>query len=119
MLRCCSNLSADHFAMIDSVLDAPWSVAELDFMCPETSGDRPANFDFTLTFLRALLQVAARGPQAHQALIAARHLLKPTSTYRAPWLMQQVAEHMGINWQNSVGEVFEIYDSCGIGSSAM
>jgi hypothetical protein len=112
-------MAADHFAMIDSVLDAPWSVAELDFMYPETSGDRPTNFDFTLTYLRALLQVAARDPQAHQTLMAVRHLLKPTSTYREPWLMQQVAEHMGINWQNSRGEVFEIYDICRIGSSAM
>jgi 2-polyprenyl-6-methoxyphenol hydroxylase-like FAD-dependent oxidoreductase len=89
-----NDLANDYFAMMEEVIDAPWSVAELDFMYPETTGERPASFAFTLAYLRALLQVAARDPQAHRALMAVRHLLKPTSTYREPWLMQQVMAQM-------------------------
>jgi 2-polyprenyl-6-methoxyphenol hydroxylase-like FAD-dependent oxidoreductase len=92
-----SALAADHFAMTEAVLEAPWAVAELDFMYPETSGDRPASLAFTLAYLRALLQVAARDPQAHCALMAVRHLLKPSSTYREPWLMQQVMAQMAVD----------------------
>lgn len=89
-----NELAADHFAMTEEVIEAPWAVAELDFMYPETSGERPTSFAFTLAYLRALLQVAARDPQAHHALMSVRHLLKPTSTYREPWLMQQVMAQM-------------------------
>jgi hypothetical protein len=76
------------------LIETPWSVAMLDFAFPDTSGKRPENFEATLKFGAALIQLAAEDPAVHKLTAEVQNLLKPRSVYLEPALMQRVVAKM-------------------------
>ncbi|MCA6115488.1 FAD-dependent monooxygenase [Bradyrhizobium sp. WSM 1738] len=82
------------FAEVQTLIETPWSVALLDFVFPDTRGQRPADFETTLKFGTALTRLAAEDPAVHKLTIEVQHLLKPRSVYRDPTLVQRVLAKM-------------------------
>jgi 2-polyprenyl-6-methoxyphenol hydroxylase-like FAD-dependent oxidoreductase len=82
------------FAEVQTLIETPWSVAVLDFVFPDTRGQRPADFETTLKFGIALTRLAAEDPAVHKLTIEVQHLLKPRSVYRDPTLVQRVLAKM-------------------------
>ena len=82
------------FAEVQTLIETPWSVAILDFVFPDTRGQRPADFETTLKFGIALTRLAAEDPAVHKLTIEVQHLLKPRSVYRDPTLVQRVLAKM-------------------------
>ena len=89
-----AGLAPTFFAEMQSLIETPWSVATLDFVFPETRGQRPADFEITLKFGIALTRLAAEDPAVHRLTLEVQHLLKPRSVYRDPVLMQRVLAKM-------------------------
>jgi 2-polyprenyl-6-methoxyphenol hydroxylase-like FAD-dependent oxidoreductase len=87
------GLAPTFFAEMQSLIETPWSVATLDFVFPETRGQRPADFEITLKFAIAT-RLAAEDPAVHRLTLEVQHLLKPRSVYRDPALMQRVLTKM-------------------------
>jgi 2-polyprenyl-6-methoxyphenol hydroxylase-like FAD-dependent oxidoreductase len=87
-------LAPAFFAEVQALIETPWSVAMLDFAFPDTRGQRPADFETTLRFSRALMQLAAEDPDIHRLTAEVQHLLKPRSVYRDPKLVQRVLAKM-------------------------
>jgi 2-polyprenyl-6-methoxyphenol hydroxylase-like FAD-dependent oxidoreductase len=81
-------------AAVQTLIETPWSVAILDFVFPDTRGQRPADFETTLKFGIALTRLAAEDPAVHKLTIEVQHLLKPRSVYRDPTLVQRVLGKM-------------------------
>ena len=87
-------LAPAFFAEVQTLIETPWSVAILDFVFPDTRGQRPADFETTLKFGIALTRLAAEDPAVHKLTIEVQHLLKPRSVYRDPTLVQRVLAKM-------------------------
>ena len=83
-------LAPTFFAEVQALIETPWSVATLDFVFPDTRGQRPADFDITLKFGIALTRLAAEDPAVHKLTAEVQNLLKPRSAYRDPGLVQRV-----------------------------
>jgi hypothetical protein len=56
-----ARLATAFFAEIQPVLDMPWGIATADFIYPQTTGERPPDFEAGLRFQAALTSLAARG----------------------------------------------------------
>jgi hypothetical protein len=69
-------------------------VAKLDFIYPQTRGDRPEGFENTLKFLVALNHLAAREPTIHKLMMEVQHLLKPNTVYREPEFLRKIAPEL-------------------------
>jgi 2-polyprenyl-6-methoxyphenol hydroxylase-like FAD-dependent oxidoreductase len=89
-----ADLAPTFFAEVQTLIETPWSVATLDFVFPDTRGQRPADFETTLKFGIALTRLAAEDPDVHRLTLEVQHLLKPRSVYRDPSLMQRVLAKM-------------------------
>ncbi|MDE5453635.1 squalene monooxygenase [Bradyrhizobium sp. CSA112] len=89
-----AGLGPAFFAEVQTLIETPWSVAILDFVFPDTRGQRPADFETTLKFGIALTRLAAEDPAVHKLTIEVQHLLKPRSVYRDPTLAQRVLAKM-------------------------
>jgi 2-polyprenyl-6-methoxyphenol hydroxylase-like FAD-dependent oxidoreductase len=89
-----ARLASSFFDEVGPLLDTPWAVAGLDFIYPQTRGQRPADFENTLKFTQALNRVAARDPSVHKVMLEVQHLLKPRSVYREPEFMRRIAAEM-------------------------
>jgi 2-polyprenyl-6-methoxyphenol hydroxylase-like FAD-dependent oxidoreductase len=89
-----AELAPTFFAEVQPLIEAPWSVALLDFAFPDTRGQRPANFETTLKFASALTQLAAEDPAVHKLMLEVQHLLRPRSAYGDPVLVQRVLAKM-------------------------
>jgi 2-polyprenyl-6-methoxyphenol hydroxylase-like FAD-dependent oxidoreductase len=89
-----AGLAPTFFAEVQTLIETPWSVATLDFVFPDTRGQRPAEFEATLKFGIALTRLAAEDPAIHQLTVEVQHLLRPRSVYRDPALMQRVLAKM-------------------------
>jgi 2-polyprenyl-6-methoxyphenol hydroxylase-like FAD-dependent oxidoreductase len=89
-----AGLAPAFFAEVQALIETPWSVAVLDFVFPDTRGQRPADFETTLKFGIALTRLAAEDPAVHKLTIEVQHLLKPRSVYRDPTLVQRVLAKM-------------------------
>jgi 2-polyprenyl-6-methoxyphenol hydroxylase-like FAD-dependent oxidoreductase len=89
-----AELVSTFFKEMQALIETPWSVAMLDFVFPETRGQRPADFEMTLKFGIALIRLAAEDPTVHKLTLEVQHLLKPRSVYRDPDLMQRVFAKM-------------------------
>nr|WP_294518999.1 FAD-dependent monooxygenase [uncultured Rhodopila sp.] len=89
-----AQLATAFFAEIQPVLDTPWGVATADFVYPQTTGDRPPDFEAGLKFQAALTSLAAREPDIHKLLLEVRHLLKPGSALRDPDVARRVQQEM-------------------------
>jgi 2-polyprenyl-6-methoxyphenol hydroxylase-like FAD-dependent oxidoreductase len=85
-----AGLAPTFFAEMQTLIETPWSVATLDFVFPDTRGQRPADFEATLKFGIALTRLAAEDPAVHQLTVEVQHLLRPRSVYRDPALVQRV-----------------------------
>jgi len=81
-------------AELQPLLETPWAVAMLDFVFPETRGQRPADFETTIKFGIALNRLAAEDPAVHKLAAEVQNLLKPRSVYRDPALVQRVLAKM-------------------------
>ena len=89
-----AGLAPTFFAEVQTLLETPWSVAILDFVFPDTRGQRPADFETTLKFGIALTRLAAEDPAVHKLTVEVQHLLTPRSVYRDPALVQRVLAMM-------------------------
>ena len=75
---------------MQSLIESPWSVATLDFVFPDTRGERPADFETILKFGIALTRLAAEDVAIHKLTAEVQHLLKPRSAYGDPDLVKRV-----------------------------
>jgi 2-polyprenyl-6-methoxyphenol hydroxylase-like FAD-dependent oxidoreductase len=89
-----AGLAPTFFSEVQTLIETPWAVATLDFVFPETRGQRPADFESTLRFGIALTRLAAEDPAVHKLTAEVQNLLKPRSAYRDPALMQRVLAMM-------------------------
>jgi 2-polyprenyl-6-methoxyphenol hydroxylase-like FAD-dependent oxidoreductase len=87
-------LAPTFFAEVQTLIETPWSVAILDFVFPDTRGQRPLDFETTLKFGIALTRLAAEDPAVHKLTVEVQHLLRPRSVYRDPDLVQRVLAKM-------------------------
>jgi 2-polyprenyl-6-methoxyphenol hydroxylase-like FAD-dependent oxidoreductase len=85
-----ARLAPTFFAEVQALIETPWAVATLDFVFPETRGQRPADFETVLKFGIALTRLAAEDPAVHKLTAEVQNLLKPRSAYRDPALLQRV-----------------------------
>jgi len=85
------GLAPAFFAATSPLIDTTWGVAKLDFVYPKTRGGRPEGFEETLKFLSALNRLAARDPTVHKLMMEVQHLLRPSTAYREPEFMRQIA----------------------------
>jgi 2-polyprenyl-6-methoxyphenol hydroxylase-like FAD-dependent oxidoreductase len=85
-----NGLAEVFFADIQALLDAPWGVAENDFIYPQTRGQRPEDFDRRLQYGIALTRLAAEDPSVHKLLAEVNGLLKPPAVLREPQLADRV-----------------------------
>ncbi len=69
-------------------------MAILDFVFPDTTGQRPADFETTLKFGIALTRLTAEDPAVHKLTAEVQNLLKPRSVYRDPSRVQRVLTKM-------------------------
>jgi hypothetical protein len=89
-----AGLAPAFFAEVQALIETPWSVAILDFVFPDTRGQRPADFETTLRFGIALTRLAAEDPAVHKLTAEVQNLLKPRSVYRDPRLVERVLAKM-------------------------
>ncbi|MGY4233574.1 2-polyprenyl-6-methoxyphenol hydroxylase-like FAD-dependent oxidoreductase [Bradyrhizobium sp. USDA 4449] len=89
------GLAETFFAAIESVLAAPWSVAESDFMYEKTRGTRPADFVQRMKFSGALQRIATEDAVVHRLLTEVNHLLAPPTVLRDPQIVKKVSARMG------------------------
>jgi 2-polyprenyl-6-methoxyphenol hydroxylase-like FAD-dependent oxidoreductase len=89
-----ARLAPTFFAEVQSVIETPWSVAMLDFVFPNTRGQRPADFETTLKFGLALTRLAAEDPAIHKLTAEVQNLLRPRSVYLDPTLVKRVFAKM-------------------------
>jgi hypothetical protein len=94
------GLSGAFFEEALPLIDAPWVIAaSLDLVCPQTWGQRQADFEGALKFGRALNRIAARDPAVHKLTLEVQHLLKPRSAHLTTELVQRVqAEMAAVSW---------------------
>jgi 2-polyprenyl-6-methoxyphenol hydroxylase-like FAD-dependent oxidoreductase len=85
-----AGLAPTFFAEVQTLIETPWSVAILDFVFPDTRGQRPADFETTLKFGIALTRLAAEDPAVHKLTAEVQNLLRPRSAYRDPALVQRL-----------------------------
>jgi 2-polyprenyl-6-methoxyphenol hydroxylase-like FAD-dependent oxidoreductase len=84
------GLAPTYFKAIQSVLAAPWAVAENDFIYGRTRGPCPRDFQQRMQFSAALQKVAAKDAAVHRTLAEVNHLLKPHSALRDPEIVKKV-----------------------------
>jgi len=89
-----AGLAQDYLVRIQELLEAPWAVAETDFVHPQTRGVRPPDFEKRLQYGAALTRLCAEDPEAHRIVIEVRHLMRPQSALREPGLARRVAALM-------------------------
>jgi 2-polyprenyl-6-methoxyphenol hydroxylase-like FAD-dependent oxidoreductase len=64
------GLSAAFFQEAVPLIEAPWAIAaNLDFIYPQTRGERPPNIEAAHKFGRALNRIAARDPAIHKLTV--------------------------------------------------
>ena len=86
-----AGLASAFFAESHSLIDTPWAIAaNLDFMYPETQGQRPHHFEGWIKFQAALLRLAALDPIAHKLMMEVQGLLKPRSAYSDPEFLRRL-----------------------------
>jgi 2-polyprenyl-6-methoxyphenol hydroxylase-like FAD-dependent oxidoreductase len=89
-----ARLASAFFEGAQALTETPWAVANLDFIFPQTRGQRPADLENTVKFGIALNRLAAEDPSVHKLMVEVQMLLKPRSAYRDPEFMRRVAAVM-------------------------
>ena len=85
-----ARLAPAFFEGAHALTDTPWAVANMDFVFPQTRGQRPADLANTFKFGTALNRLAAQDPGIHELMVEVQMLLKPRSVYRDPELMRRI-----------------------------
>jgi 2-polyprenyl-6-methoxyphenol hydroxylase-like FAD-dependent oxidoreductase len=88
------RLASVFFDAAQAILETPWAMANLDFVFPQTRGQRPADLERTIKFGIALNRLAAEDPSVHKLMLEVQTLLKPRSVYRDPDLLRRVTAAM-------------------------
>jgi 2-polyprenyl-6-methoxyphenol hydroxylase-like FAD-dependent oxidoreductase len=89
------GLAEEFFQEIQPLLATPWSIAENDFIYPQTRGRRPPDMEGRLRYGAALLRLAAQDPAVHKTMAEVNMLLKPLSALREPEIAGRVMALMG------------------------
>jgi 2-polyprenyl-6-methoxyphenol hydroxylase-like FAD-dependent oxidoreductase len=86
-----AGLGEAFLAGCEPLIEAPWTLSTIpDFVFPDTTGERPSDFDETLKFSAALFRTAHRDPNVHKTMTEVMHLVKPPSVYRDREFQQQI-----------------------------
>jgi hypothetical protein len=85
-----AGLGPAFFAEAQSVFETPWATANLDFLYPETRGQRPPDFETKNKFGLALVRLAARDPAVHKLMAEVQQLLLPLNVYSDPELIRRL-----------------------------
>jgi len=88
------GLAPEFFTAIQSVLAAPWSVAESDFVHAKTRGQCPPDIQQRLKFGSMLQRVAVEDAAVHRLLTEVNHLLKPLAALRDPHIVEKATALM-------------------------
>ena len=88
------RLAKEFFAAIQPTIEAPWGVAQTDFVYPATRGIRPADFGQRIQYNVALTKLAAQDAEVHKLVAEVSQLLKPQSALREPALATRVMSLM-------------------------
>jgi 2-polyprenyl-6-methoxyphenol hydroxylase-like FAD-dependent oxidoreductase len=84
-------LAPAFFAEVEALIDTAWEAAAVpDLVLPETTGQRPADFEDRLRFRLALTRLAVKDLETHRLMVEVQHLLKLQSALRDPELLQRV-----------------------------
>ncbi|HEY2032451.1 MAG TPA: FAD-dependent monooxygenase [Rhizomicrobium sp.] len=89
-----NGLAQSFFAALQTVLAAPWAVAEADFVYEKTRGRAPVDLDQRLRFNSALQRLAVEDAVVHQLMSEVSHLLRPPSALRDPQIVERVTALM-------------------------
>jgi hypothetical protein len=89
------RLAKEFFTAIQSTIDAPWGVAQSDFVYPATRGIRPPDFERRMQYNIGLTKLAAQDFEVHKLLAEVQNLLKPPSVLREPELATRVMALVG------------------------
>jgi 2-polyprenyl-6-methoxyphenol hydroxylase-like FAD-dependent oxidoreductase len=85
-----AGLATNYFAEVRQVIQAPWSVANLDLVYPKTSGTRPPEFADMIKFGAGVIRLAARDPAVHLLFSEVQQLLRPNAALREPAFVERV-----------------------------
>jgi 2-polyprenyl-6-methoxyphenol hydroxylase-like FAD-dependent oxidoreductase len=90
-----AGLPQEFLAEVQPWIAGAWSMsATPDLAYPQTSGERPADFEDRLNFASALYRVAARDADVHRLLVSVRHLARPNAALQDPALVDRVKAEM-------------------------
>jgi flavin-dependent dehydrogenase len=89
------HLAKQFFTAIQSTIDAPWGVAQSDFVYPATRGIRPPDFEKRMQYNIGLTKLAAQDLEVHKLLAEVQNLLKPPAVLREPALATRVMALVG------------------------
>jgi 2-polyprenyl-6-methoxyphenol hydroxylase-like FAD-dependent oxidoreductase len=89
------RLATQFFTAIQSIIEAPWGVAQSDFVYPATRGVKPPEFDKRMQYNIGLTKLAAQDSEVHKLLSEVQNLLKPPSALREPALATRVMALLG------------------------
>lgn len=80
------DIAPEYFDRMAEILGAPWSVAEADFVYPQTRGVRSPDVEERMRINRNLLRLAYDDPEMHRLWAEVTNLIKPASCLQeAPW----------------------------------
>ena len=88
------GLASAYLAEIQDLLEAPWAVAQTDFVFPQTRGARPPDLEKRLQYGAALTRLAAEDAETHRIVMEVRNLIRPQSALREPELAKRVTALM-------------------------
>jgi 2-polyprenyl-6-methoxyphenol hydroxylase-like FAD-dependent oxidoreductase len=90
-----ARLAKIFFARARARIDSPWAMAAVpDLLYPQTRGQRPADFERSIAFARAVFELAADDSAVHAVMTRVAHLLEPRSAYREPALLARIEARM-------------------------
>jgi 2-polyprenyl-6-methoxyphenol hydroxylase-like FAD-dependent oxidoreductase len=80
-----AGLALSFFSESLPLVEAPWNMSAVpDLVYPETTGERPEDFESRVKYNGALIRVAMRDAAVHWLMTEVQHLLKPPSVLKNP-----------------------------------
>ena len=84
------GLATDYLSDIQACLESPWATAENDFVYPQTSGERPKDFEKRIRYGIGLTRLMAEDAEVHKTVVEVVHLLRNRSVLGEPHLAARV-----------------------------
>jgi 2-polyprenyl-6-methoxyphenol hydroxylase-like FAD-dependent oxidoreductase len=89
------GLASEYFSEAEPWIAGAWSMsATPDLAYPQTHGERPADLEQRMGFVRALISLAARDLEVHRLLVSVRYIAQPGSALAEPTLTTRVMAEM-------------------------